>query len=163
MAKVMITDHSFPSTDPEKEILGKAGIDLELVVPNCKTDTDVIEKCTDADALLVQWAPITRRVFERLPRMRCVVRYGVGVNNVDLVAAKELGVTVANVPDFCIDEVSDHAIAMVISLCRRIPQDHHGIVNGGWGVTAFLPIHACSNSTFGVIGFGNLVLSCIID
>jgi D-3-phosphoglycerate dehydrogenase len=154
MPKVMITDHGFPSIDSQRKILGSSGFQLEEVKPDCKTEDDVIRKCGDADVLLVQWAPITRRVLEALPRARCVVRYGIGVDNIDLEAAKDLRVTVANVPDYCIEEVSDHALTMICSLCKRIPQDHDQIKKGGWGIGPFLPIPAFSDLTLGLVGFG---------
>ena len=98
----------------------------------------------DADALLVQWAPITRRVMKALPNLKGVVRYGVGVDNIDLDAARELRIGVANVPTYCLEEVSNHAMAMMLSLARRIPQDHAGIAHGEWGVGPYLPIPAFS-------------------
>lgn len=156
MSKVIITDHNFPSVDIERGILESAGFHLEEVKPICMTENDIIHKCVDADVLLVQWAPVTRNVLESLPRVKCIVRYGVGVNNFDLEAARDLGVVVANVPDFCIEEVSDHALAMTLSLCRRIPQDHNQIMDGGWGVNRFRPIPAFSELTIGLVSFGKI-------
>ena len=142
MLKAIISDHSFPSIDVQKEIIESAGFSLQAIGPICKTEDDVIRTCGDADVLLVQWAPVRRKALEALPRVRCIVRYGVGVDNFDLGAARDLGVLAANVPDFCVEEVSDHAAAMIISLARRIPQDHHQIVHGGWGINPFRPIPA---------------------
>jgi D-3-phosphoglycerate dehydrogenase len=88
--------------------------------------------------------------------VKCIVRYGIGVNNVDLRAARELGVTVANAPNYCLEEVSNHALAMILSLCRRIPQDHHQIMHGGWGFNQFRPIPAFSDVTLGIVGFGKI-------
>ena len=156
MSKVVITDHSFPSIDIERQILESAGIELGEIKPICETEDDIIRTCADADALLVQWAPVTRKVLESLPKVRCIVRYGVGVNNFDLAAAKDLGVTAVNVPDFCVEEVSNHTLAMILSLCRRIPQDHHQIVGGAWGINAFLPIPGLSDLTLGLVSFGKI-------
>lgn len=156
MSKVAITDHSFSSIDAERNILQAAGIELEDVRPICKSEEDIIDRCKDADALLVQWAPVTRKVLQSLPRVKCIVRYGIGVNNFDLAAAKDLGVTAVNVPDFCVDEVSDHALAMILSLCRRIPQDHNNILRGGWGINEFRPIPAFSELVLGLVSFGKI-------
>ncbi len=156
MPKVIITDHGFPNVEPERAVLEAAGFELETIQPICKTEDDVIRTCGGADALIVQWAPITRRVLEALPKVRCIVRYGVGVNNFDLSAAKDLGVCAANVPDYCVEEVSDHAMALLLSLCRRIPQDHQQIVQGKWGVNPFRPIPACSDMTLGLVSFGRI-------
>ena len=156
MAKAVITDHSFPSIDVQREVIESAGFQLDVIQPICKTEDDIIRTCGDADVLLVQWAPVTRRVLEALPRVKCIVRYGVGVNNFDLDAARDRGVVAANVPDFCVEEVSDHAMAMILCLCRRIPQDHRQIARGGWGVNPFRPILACSELTLGLVSFGKI-------
>lgn len=156
MSKAIITDHNFPSIDLQKQVLEPAGIELAEIQPICKTEDDIIRTCGDADALLVQWAPVTRRVLEALPRVKCIVRYGVGVNNFDLDAAKDLGVTAANVPDFCVEEVSDHATTMIMSLVRRMPQDHKQIVNGIWNIETLRPIPAPSTLTLGLVSFGKI-------
>jgi D-3-phosphoglycerate dehydrogenase / 2-oxoglutarate reductase len=103
---------------------------------------------------LVQWAPITRRVMTSLPKLKAVVRYGVGVDNIDLGAARELRIGVANVPTYCLEEVSNHAMAMILNLGRRIPQDHAGIVNGEWGIGPYLPIPAFVDMTLGLVSLG---------
>jgi D-3-phosphoglycerate dehydrogenase len=154
MSKVVITDHGFASVDIQREILESAGFELAEAKPKCTTEDEVIQRCGEADVLLVQWAPITRRVLESLLRVKCVVRYGIGVDNIDVEAAKDLGRMVANVPRYCIEEVSNHAVAMIISLGRRIPHEHHQIMQGGWGVGPFLPIPAFSDLTLGLVGFG---------
>jgi D-3-phosphoglycerate dehydrogenase len=137
-------------------VLEDAGIKLQEIKPPCKTEDEVIQRCSAADALIVQWAPITRRVLEALPGVRGVVRYGIGVDNIDVKAAKEIGRMVSNVPNYCQEEVSDHTIAMMISLARRIPQDHNQIARGGWGIGPFLPLPAFSDLTLGLIGFGSI-------
>lgn len=154
--KVIITDYGFPHVDLERDIIELAGSALETIQPICKTEDDIIRTCGHADVLLVQWAPVTRRVLEALPNVRCIVRYGVGVNNFDLDAARDLGVVAANVPDFCVDEVADHALAMILPLCRRIPQDYRRILEGGWGVNPFRPIFALSELTLGLVSFGKI-------
>ncbi len=156
MPIVLVTDHGFPSIDLQRRVIESAGFNLEAVNPICKTEQDVIQSAGRADVLLVQWAPITRRVFEALPNVRGVVRYGIGVDNIDVQAAKELGRMVSNVPNYCQEEVSDHAVSMILSLARRIPQDDSQIKHGGWGIGPFLPIPAFADLTFGLIGFGSI-------
>lgn len=156
MPTVLITDHVFSSIGLERKILESAGFVLEEVKPVCKTENEVIQRCGRADVLLVQWAPITRRVLESLPQVRAVVRYGIGVDNIDVKSAKELGRMVANVPHYCQEEVSDHTLAMIVSLARRIPHDHNQIVHGGWGIGPFLPISAFSDVILGLVGFGSI-------
>jgi D-3-phosphoglycerate dehydrogenase len=153
---VIITDHGFPAIDLQRKVIESAGFTLEEVKPNCKAEYEVIQKCGRADVLLVQWAPITRRVLEALPQVKGVVRYGIGVDNIDVQGAKELGRMVSNVPNYCQEEVSDHAISMILSLARRIPHDDGQIKRGGWGIVPFLPIPAFADLTFGLVGFGSI-------
>src|SRR5262245_19549892 len=107
--KVVITDHGFSSIDQEKRILTAVG--FELVVAQANTPDALIAACQDADALIVQWAPITAEVVAALKHCKVIVRYGIGVDNVDLKAAGARGIPVCNVPDYCIDEVADHTLA----------------------------------------------------
>jgi D-3-phosphoglycerate dehydrogenase len=153
---VLITDHVFPSVNLERKVLQDAGMTLQEVKPACKTEDEVIERCKDADALIVQWAPITRRVLDALPKVKGVVRYGIGVDNIDVKGAKEAGRMVSNVPNYCQEEVSDHTLSMMLSLARRIPHDHNSIAHGGWGIGPFLPVPAFSDLTLGLIGFGSI-------
>jgi D-3-phosphoglycerate dehydrogenase len=153
---VFITDHVFPSVNLERKVLEDAGMKLQEAKPVCKTEDEIIERCKDADALIVQWAPITRRVLDALPKVKGVVRYGIGVDNIDLKGAKEAGRMVSNVPNYCQDEVSDHTLSMMLSLARRIPHDHNSIARGGWGIGPFLPVPAFSDLTLGLIGFGSI-------
>ncbi len=154
MLKAVVSDHTFPSLDLERSVIEPAGFALCEIQPKCVTEDDVIARCGDAEALLVQWAPITRRAMQSLTKLKGVVRYGVGVDNIDLDAARELRIGVANVPTYCLEEVSNHAMAMMLSLARRIPQDHSSIVHGGWGVGPFLPLPAFLDMTLGLVSFG---------
>jgi D-3-phosphoglycerate dehydrogenase len=152
--RAVISDHLFRAIDLQREVLESAGFELLDVQPGCTNEDEVIDRCSSADVLLIQWAPVTRRVLGSLPKLRGVVRYGIGVNNIDLDAARELRISVANVPTYCIEEVSSHALAMIVSLARRIPHDHYQIAHGDWGVGSLLPIPAFTDLTLGLIGFG---------
>jgi len=154
VSKALITDHGFSSIDLERRVLESAGFTLEEAKPICKTEDDIIARCKGADVLMVQWAPITRRVMEALPAVRGYVRYGIGVDNIDVRSARELGRMVSNVPRYCLEEVSDHAVTLMLSLARRVPQDQAQIAQGKWGFTALLPIPAFSDLTLGLVGFG---------
>jgi D-3-phosphoglycerate dehydrogenase / 2-oxoglutarate reductase len=152
--KAIVSDHTFPSLDLQRKVINAAGFELSEIQPICKTEDDVIEHCSDADALLVQWAPITRRALKSFPHLKGVVRYGIGVNNIDLDAAREFNIGVANIPTYCLEEVSNHALAMMLGLARRIPQDNYRILHGEWGIGPLLPIPAFSDMTLGLVGFG---------
>ena len=116
--KVVVTDWEYADLRYEEKVLG--GGPFELIPAQCRTEEEVIAACRDADAILNQYAPLGRRVVEALDRCRVIVRYGVGVNTIDVAAATEKGICVANVPDYCFDEVSDHALALLLNLARRI-------------------------------------------
>ncbi len=156
MNLAIMTDNGYESLEIERRILADAGIQMQVSDPPCRTEDDVIKACGDARVLMVLWAPMTRRVFESLPQVKCVVRYGIGVDNVDLAAAKDLGVCVANVPDFCVDEVSDHAMAMMLSLGRRMKLNEAHVLNGGWAVEPGGPGIAFRGRTLGLVGFGKI-------
>lgn len=151
--KVVITDSDYPSHDIEEEILSRVG--ARLVKFQCKTEEEVIKYCSDADALLNQYAPITRRVIENLQRARVVVRYGVGVDNIDLEAATEKGIFVANVI-YDITDVADHAVGLILSLFRKIPWADRNVKGGLWDWKSIQPISRLKGKTIGIIGFGRI-------
>lgn len=152
---VVYTDNGFGNTAIEHEIIesGRG----ELRVHQCKTEDDVIGASSDADALLVQWAPITARVIESLPETcRLIVRIGIGYDNVDLRAARDRGIDVCNVPDYCTDEVADHTMALALALLRQVAQTDSRTRKGTWSITTERPIHSFSEQTFVTIGFGRI-------
>ena len=152
--RVVITDHSFASIAAERTQVEAAG--GTLVVAQCKTEDEVIAAADGAQALLVQWAPITERVLATLRQCRVVVRYGIGVDNIDLAAAKRLGVPVANVPDYCIDEVADHTLALALSLGRQLGATERRLRAGGWKITPPAPMPAFRDMVFTTLGFGRI-------
>ncbi|MFM1655597.1 C-terminal binding protein [Brevibacillus sp. B_LB10_24] len=129
---------------------------IELVPAQCRTEEDVIAACRDADALINQYAPISRKVIERLEACRVITRYGVGVNTVDLPAATEKGICVANVPDYCRDEVSDHALALMLAWTRKVTVAHQAVKSGCWDFKVTQPIVRLRGRTLGLVGFGNI-------
>jgi D-3-phosphoglycerate dehydrogenase len=138
----------------EKAILDRAGVDLAAY--HCKTEQEIVEAAADADILVVQFSKVTRRMLEQLPRCQAVIRYAVGVDNIDLEAATEMGILVVNVPDYCVDEVSNHAITLMLSLARKIPQISQSIKDGKWDYTVAKPIGRLAGKTLGIVGFGRI-------
>ncbi len=110
--KVAVTDYTFDSLDTETAVLGPLG--CTVVGRRCKTPEELIELTADADAVLTQFAPVTAAVIAAMRQARVIVRYGIGVDNVDLAAARDRGVPVCNVPDYCTDEVADHTLALIL-------------------------------------------------
>jgi D-3-phosphoglycerate dehydrogenase len=154
MPLVVITDCDHGTIAQEEAVLRAAGVQYRL--HQAKTEDDVITAARDADAVILQYAPITGRVLDGLPRCRVAVRYGVGVDTVDLAAATERGVIVSNVPDYCIEEVSDHAIAMLLSLWRGVTAYDHAIRRGSWSTTERPPMPRLAGKIFGVVGVGRI-------
>lgn len=151
---VAVTDYGFPDLTPEREVLEPLG--FRFVTGQCKTSEDVLELCRDADAVLTQWAPMTNEVIAGLERCRLIVRYGIGVDNVDLEAAKRQSIPVANVPDYAIDEVADHAVTLLLSSVRKVPQVVSRVRNGIWEIAPCRPIIGLQGRTVGLAGFGNI-------
>lgn len=151
--RVVITDSDFGDDAIEREVLGDLA---EVVTLQARTEEAVIEGCAGAEALLVQWAPITDRVLEALPGMRIVVRYGIGLDNIDLDAAAARGVEVRNVDDYCIDEVASHAVAAIAAANRRLPAYDRATKAQLWGpAVAPMPL-APSEDPVGIAGYGRI-------
>ncbi len=152
--KVIITDCDHANIDIETGILNKTGLEFEL--KQCKTEEDLIEQCKDGNIFINQYAPITRKVMEALPNLKMVVRYGVGVNNVDVKAATDLGVQVCNVPDYGMNEVADQAIAMMMALVRKVVTMNKYTKETKWDYIHSIPIRRNSTMTVGVVGLGRI-------
>lgn len=152
--KVLYTDHGFASIATEKQIIEAA--DAELIVAPCKTPAEVIALAADAEALLVQWAPITADVIRALHRCKVIVRLGIGVDNVEIAAATAHGIPVCNVPDYCIDEVADHTVALALTLARQIPFVDRRVRDNVWKITPPAPMPAFKDMTFATMGFGRI-------
>jgi D-3-phosphoglycerate dehydrogenase len=151
---VLVTDYAWPSLDVERRIL--AGVGAEVVVATMGDERELVALAPGADAILTNWKPVTARVLDAASRCTTVARYGVGVDNIDVARATELGIVVSNVPDYCIDEVSDHAIALMLALARRIVDFAAQTRAGGWDNQAFGPLHRLRDRTLGLIGFGRI-------
>jgi D-3-phosphoglycerate dehydrogenase len=151
--KVVVTDQVFPDVELERGLL--AEIDASLEVADGSLD-DALARGRDADALLNTYLPLDANVFAQLERCRIVARYGIGVDNVDLTAAQQAGVVVTNVPDYCVDEVATHALAMLLALLRRLPQGDAKVRGGGWGLDGLRPMTRLTEVTVGLVGFGRI-------
>ena len=152
--KVVIVESEYADTDVEAQALAPDG--AELVRFQAFTEDELIEATRDADAILNQYAKITARVLESMPRCKGVVRYGVGFDNVDVEAATRCGIYVCNVPDYCEEEVASHALAMMLALHRRIPVLDAAIRRSAWDNRLLPPIPPLSGSTLGLLGFGRI-------
>jgi D-3-phosphoglycerate dehydrogenase len=151
---VLITDHGFPNLRHEEAVLGAA--DARLVVAQCKTPDEVIAAARDADALLVQWSPVSAAVIAALTRCKVIVRYGIGYDNVDTAAAKARGIPVCNVPDYGVSEVAEHAVALALAMARQLPQIDSRVRSGTWKIVPDRPMRPVREMTFATAGFGRI-------
>ena len=149
---VVITDCDHDTVDPERAVL--KGHEVELRRLQCRTPEEVAAQAGDADVLINQYVPITAEALEALPRCRLVVRYGVGVDNVDVEAAARRGVWVANVPDYGRDEVADHTLALALAVLRGVVVLDRSVRDGVWDLEAARPLHRLATLTYGVVGCG---------
>ncbi len=152
----MITDCDHGSIKEEQEEFDRIG--AQLILAQVQEEKDLILSCKEADGLLNQYALLTRRVLENLPKCKVVARYGVGVDSVDLRAATDLGIVVANVPDYCMDEVANQTIAMLLTLIRKTAFFDQKVKSGQWDFHSGIPIYRTKGKTMGLIGCGKIGL-----
>lgn len=153
--KVVVTDYEYATLAPEQEVLSQVD-GVEFIAVQCKTEDEVIEVAKDADGLINQYAPITRKVFENSPNLKVVSRYGVGVNTIDVDAATEYGVMVGNVTDYCMDEVSDHAFALLMACARKVVLLNKEVKKGNWDFKVGVPVYRLRGRVLGLIGLGKI-------
>ena len=153
-AKVVLTDYVWDSLDVEKRIL--EGV-AELVALNTKTSEEFLPHVADCDALLNTYAgPITAEAMARMPNCKIIARYGIGVDTIDLDAAAAAGIIVTNNPTYCIDEVAEHTIALLLTSARKAAFYDRLVRAGRWEVPPGKPMFRLAGSTLGLVGFGNI-------
>ena len=151
---VAVADSVFPNLDLARAVVARAGADLRLA-PQA-TPESIVATAKDADGLLVTYAKITADMIGQMKKVRIISRFGIGVDNVDLEAATRDGIVVTKVPDYCLDEVSDHAVALLLSLVRKIPSSNARTHSGRWEMPAVVPIHRLRGTVLGLVGFGRI-------
>jgi D-3-phosphoglycerate dehydrogenase / 2-oxoglutarate reductase len=151
---IAITDSPFPSLDPAKRALAR--LDPEYRMAKSPSAEDVLAVARDADAVLVTYAKLPGELLRELKRCKAIGRFGLGVDNIDLPAAKQLGIAVNYVPDYCLREVSDHAMALLLSLARKVPQSNKLVQSGRWELPPLVPLHRLDGRVLGLVGFGNI-------
>lgn len=152
--KIVITDHRFKDVEQERQAVEAAG--GKLVVGQATDEQEAAELCRDADGVLTARAPITRRVIEAMERCRIIVRYGIGVETVDIPAASERGIMVANVPDYCLDEVSDHALTLLLMLSRQVMPAIALAREDHWLMAKMPALHRLRGKVCGLVGCGQI-------
>ena len=154
--KVLITDYVWPTTDPEETVLREEADAEAVVAPDGSEDT-LVSLAGDVDAIMTCFAQVTPAVLRAAPKCVAVGRFGVGVDNIAVDIATELGMTVTYVPDYCVDEVSDHVMALLLGWNRRVALFDNSVKRDGWGsIGLTMRMMRLRGKTLGVIGFGRI-------
>jgi len=152
---IVVTDYNFPDLSLETAVLEQGGCDI--VGHHCSTEAELMAAVARADAVITQFARINARVIGAMARARAIVRYGIGVDNVDLDAARAHGLPVSNIPDYCIDEVADHTLAFILGLTRQVVTHTADLRAGQWRLAVPVSgMRALREQTVGVVGFGRI-------
>jgi D-3-phosphoglycerate dehydrogenase len=153
--RVVVVDGGYDSWETERRVLAPLG--AEVVVRPCDRDpARVLAAVQDADGVLVRESPVSRAAIDAAPHLRAIVRYGIGVDNVDLDAARERRIRVANVPDYGSEEVSDQAMALLLGVVRRVAARDRAVRNGGWNLARAERMYRIAGRSLGLIGYGRI-------
>jgi D-3-phosphoglycerate dehydrogenase len=152
---VRLNSYNLPVSDHERFLLKEAGIE-HLVEINGDTPEQIIEVAKDADVIIIQAAKVRRDVIEQLEKCRILCRYGIGVDNIDVDTATEKGIVVTNVPDFCVSEMAEHTMALLLGMARNLLVMHNSVESGNWlEAKKTEKMLRIKGKTLGLIGFGN--------
>lgn len=155
LRKVAVLGARFGDLNVEEELLGPLGV--QLVEGSGREEAETLSLCQDAEVILCGGAPQIRApLIRRLPRLKAIVRYGIGVDTIDLAEATRRGIYVANVPDYCIEEVATHALALILSWTRKVPIAQKSAINGKWDVSSLMPLESPRDLILGLVGFGRI-------
>ncbi len=152
--RVLITDRAWPDVDVERAILADSG--AEVIDSPRADEASLIALARDADAIGTCWAKVTENVLRAAPKCRIVSRFGIGLDNIAVAAATELGIPVTNVPDYCVDEVADHAMALILSCARKVAFFHLRTKRGEYQLQSGPPLRRLSETTLGLVGLGRI-------
>ena len=157
--RILITDIAWPDLDIEREVL--AAVDGEIMLAGGGTPEEIIALAPQADAILTCWKDVPAEALDIAPNCRVVSRYGIGLDNIPIGRATELGMLVTNVPDFCLEEVSDHVMALLLATARQLFPLARTPDRSGWTRDTPRPIPRVRGQTLGLIGFGNIARALV--
>ena len=152
--RVLLTDRAWPDSSIESEILGQIGADV-VEAPNGSEST-LTELARDADAIGTNWAQVTRGVIQAAKGCRIVARFGIGLDNISIETATERRIPVTNVPDYCVSEVSDHALALLLACARNVAFFHARTKAGEYQLASAPSMKRLAGATLGLVGFGRI-------
>jgi D-3-phosphoglycerate dehydrogenase / 2-oxoglutarate reductase len=151
---IAVTDSVFPSLDPAVAALKH--MDPEIRMAKSPSASDILDVAREADGVFVTYAKLPGELLRQFERCKVIGRFGLGVDNIDVKTASELGIVVTYVPDYCLHEVSDHAMALLLALARKIPFSNALVQEGRWEMPAVVPMRRLEGRTLGLVGFGNI-------
>ena len=149
---VVLTDYMYDSIQPFQDVYGRAGFEFRPY--QCKTAEEIVQAAKDADAVQVHFAQITKEIIDALPKCRLIVRSAVGMDNIDVAAATAAGIPVANVPDYGIEDVSTHAILLMLAITKKFNILTRTVREGIWDYAVTKPVHRIQDRVFGLMGCG---------
>ena len=152
--RVLITDYAWPNLDLERA--GLATANAELVVAAQTDVTSLIELAKTCDAIMTNWAKVPEAVIAAVPNCRIVARLGIGLDNIDVAYCTKRGIPVTNVPDYCLIEVAEHALALMLSLARKVALYHYETMQGRYQLQAGPKLRRLEGQTLGIVGLGNI-------
>lgn len=156
MYKVVITDYYYPNLDEERKVFKNTGIEIIDCKGKCNNEEDVIKYTKNADAIITQFVPITKKVIGNLTNCKIVVRYAIGLDNIDIAEATKKKIMVANVPDYCIEEVSNQALSLMLAVLRKLTIADRETRKGNWSYENTKPLYRLSKMNLGIIAFGKI-------
>jgi D-3-phosphoglycerate dehydrogenase len=154
MPTALYTDYPWANISVEQSILDE--VDCQIIVSPDNQEATLIRLAPGVDTILTCWAPVTARVIDAANRCRHIVRTGIGLDNIDVARATERGILVTNVPDYCVNEVAEHTLALIFALARNIAGYHLATKRGEYDLVAGLPAERISGKTLGIIGLGQI-------
>ncbi|MBI2505154.1 MAG: C-terminal binding protein, partial [Candidatus Latescibacteria bacterium] len=153
--KVLVTDYQWPDLEIEKRILGEIGV--ELVVAPAGDEETLTRLAKGCEGILTCWAKTTRKVIEAAyPELKVIVRYGIGLDNIDVDFATRSHIPVLNVPTYCVVDVAEHTLGYILALSRKIPFFDRRVRQGSWSIQEALPLRRLKGKRLGLIGLGNI-------
>jgi len=153
--KVVMTDYDFESLEEIEKALDK--VDAEFIPAQCKSESEVIELAREADAVINEYYnPLSRKVIEHFKRCKVIVRTGIGLDTIDIQAATDHNICVVNVPDYCLDEVAEHALSLVFALARKLCILTNSVKKGQWNWHIIKPVFKIKGQTLGIVGLGKI-------
>jgi D-3-phosphoglycerate dehydrogenase len=154
MHRVLLTDYAWPDLDIERSILGEIG--AELIVAPDGSEPTLVELAHEVDAIMTCWARVMRPVIDASSQLKIISRLGIGLDNIDVAHATTRGIVVVNVPDYCLDEVAEHALALIFALARKVAFYHGATKHGRYDLKAGLPLWRIKGKTLGIVGLGQI-------